>query len=172
MFKQPINESNIKDVARSLFNAKTLGQSQVLHSGLLLLLGQLDPHRTELYEFLLIGWRQVRVRCEHSLHVIKQRVSVLVFIKKHELLLELLLSELMDTVRLQPVEKGVKSDSFAPWVPTEQILDNLCVVVLRDKLHSNRVNILAELIIGQGVFLVSVKGLKYGLQLALELLVD
>ena len=78
----------------------------------------------------------------------------------------------MDTVRLQPVEKGVKSDSFAPQVPTEQILDNLCVVVLRDKLHSNRVNILVELVVGQGVFLVSIEGLKYCLQLALELLVD
>lgn len=119
MLKHPIKESNIKDVARRLLNAESLGQSQLFHSRLFLLGGELDPNSAKFYELFLVGRRQVRVRGEHALNVVQKRIAILVFVKKQELLFKLLLRELVNTVGLDPVEKGVKPDSLAPSIPTK-----------------------------------------------------
>ena len=77
----------------------------------------------------------------------------------------------MDTISLKKSEKGVKSNPFL-FGPFKATRKHFTLVLFIDEVHTNRVEINLELVIGESVLVVLIKLLEDGLELSLQVLVD
>jgi len=126
---------------------------------------------TDLNETILVLRLHIRIGLQHSVHIRNHSDTILILIKNGQLFVELLWSVLMDTISLEKSEKGVKSNPFL-FGPFKATREHFTLVLVIDEVHTNRVEINLELVIGESVLVVLIKLLEDGLELSLQVLVN
>lgn len=126
---------------------------------------------TDLNETILVLRLHIRIGLQHSVHIRNHSNTILILIKNGQLFVELLWSVLMDTISLKKSEKGVKSNPFL-FGPFKATRKHFTLVLFIDEVHTNRVEINLELVIGESVLVVLIKLLEDGLELSLQVLVN
>jgi hypothetical protein len=126
---------------------------------------------TDLNETILVLRLHIRIGLQHSVHIRNHSDTILILIKNGQLFVELLWSVLMDTISLKKSEKGVKSNPFL-FGPFKATREHFTLVLFIDEVHTNRVEINLELVIGESVLVVLIKLLEDGLELSLQVLVN
>ena len=126
---------------------------------------------TDLNETILVLRLHIRIGLQHSVHIRNHSDTILILIKNGQLFVELLWSVLMDTISLEKSEKGVKSNPFL-FGPFKATREHFTLVLFIDEVHTNRVEINLELVIGESVLVVLIKLLEDGLELSLQVLVN
>lgn len=126
---------------------------------------------TDLNETILVLRLHIRIGLQHTVHIRNHSDTILILIKNGQLFVELLWSVLMDTISLKKSEKGVKSNPFL-FGPFKATREHFTLVLFIDEVHTNRVEINLELVIGESVLVVLIKLLEDGLELSLQVLVN
>ena len=126
---------------------------------------------TDLNETILVLRLHIRIGLQHTVHIRDHSDTILILIKNGQLFVELLWSVLMDTISLKKSEKGVKSNPFL-FGPFKATREHFTLVLFIDEVHTNRVEINLELVIGESVLVVLIKLLEDGLELSLQVLVN